>query len=1732
MNATRVFRLFISSTFSDFIVEREALRQNVFPRLEQYCAERGAQFQAIDLRWGITEQAQREHNTLRICLEEVRRCQQLSPRPNFAVLLGNRYGWEPVPARITIDHWKRLKATATSEHWSLISSSYQLDKNAIPSVYCLNERSADNDEAFHHESQLLVALRQAAAGFKGRDRLPYFTSATHQEIVLGALSKRDADGRNLNPNAHVHVYERHLEGMPIDHVAKDFVDWDSNLDQVVPGASQRMQRLKNQLRRQLGDHYHELASLWSRHEKEGAVDQAYLQRFCDLFLEHQMKLIDAEISVLEQMDDRQQREHLHKDFGYERARVFAGRKPLLAKIARYTHVDLPSKSVSSKSKPKHLTPLILAGGGGSGKSALLARAAQEATITKPSRAVVLQRYIGGVPGTESLLNTLSLLSADIATYYGHSEPPIAQNADDLAQTFEAVLGYATPRRPLILFLDALDQLDSSDRAWMLEWLPNQVPDHVRIIASVRADTPVEQAARRRFPRQIVEVPRLKPSEGRAILKAWLADKRESWFNAGITPSTGRRLTKSQENKVLSAFDQNGLALWLKIAYQEASTWSSWHTPRDLPIHIQDLIHDLVDQKLLIQEQHPKIFTERALAYLTASRFGLAENEIGRALGRDRDVRAEFQETEKTQRKWDDDQSLPTIIWSRLFFDLQAYLGFAQVDGKILMRWFHREFDDVFKAKYLTAIDDRKTIHGVLADVFQALDRETRPAETNDDALFKASDASHKPMSAALRRVMEQPWQLAQAGRDKDLEHLVSDFGFCMGKCAANRSADLASDMLLNRRLRSVNSNDGLSGQQAKAFESFVLGQQHLLRRGNDTWPAHRILLQLASQQSPPTEIRKSCEAWLENKLDDWLWIKSTDCISDAEGVLTLEGHEGSFTSFVAAELLGGRLLSRHADYRVWNLDTGKSESVYTMDDRPLVIACSENRKFDASRGAYMEGWSDLLWAIGQNEIRFWKNGWEGVSVCEALETSDGRIALRDDDRNNIALINLNAGSESQLLLKGHTDEIHGFAECADGGLVSWSADASLRFWNLETGACRLTVDSHEYPVLGVMKLPEQYLLSWDDHGCFVLTNYAKGNSKSLEGLPSHDSDLDYRLDGRFQIGALLLPENNTAAFLAWNRDHLNWYDEDGRLLTSCENDNIEGIAWLDGVGVARAIGSEITITNDVGEEIAQTEEDEAFFISGLLKLPNNRLITWTGYKGGDDTLRVWAPEDGGWEDGIDLKERVETRSRWIYNVYTLSDGRLVTCSEDDALRVWDTECFYTKYEQISDLAITPQDLIEITDLNPIGEGFFAVVNYDYAKGQSPLVLVDAHKAEAKIINDVQFGRMNTPSIQRVNSNLIVLDGFCGVDLAQETIHLFDDAQDIHEAKNDSRRRRQFVLLSDLSWLTVCLLCEETNDEKAILGGEISYWMRDLFDEFIEVGKITIHLAEFKHLLGITDKIFAVCGDEPAIQFWAIDDDDWPSETDIFENLGSLSPLTSAPEGMLVLPEDQLAVWNKFGQMAIISVEGLEIVSTFDLKNELVSVVLNNNGSLVCACSDGTVTFLNMDKGHLSQSYDPLKAATDLLAVVPYRENELLTFSNGGVVQRWNIKTGENVSIFPYVGLSLASDMSKDEDGVLLSVQITAHTSEEQSTWWGNQGLLYFDDDHQDFYLLESNQDRLALWDQSGKALCQWHFPRGADRDSNAPAAITPEGVLMTIAEGRLRRLQLMRLGVVGFDQFN
>ena len=64
--------LFVSSTFSDMIDERELLVRSVFPRVKRFCKEKGLIFRTIDLRWGITQkQADDLKQTIDICLRRV-----------------------------------------------------------------------------------------------------------------------------------------------------------------------------------------------------------------------------------------------------------------------------------------------------------------------------------------------------------------------------------------------------------------------------------------------------------------------------------------------------------------------------------------------------------------------------------------------------------------------------------------------------------------------------------------------------------------------------------------------------------------------------------------------------------------------------------------------------------------------------------------------------------------------------------------------------------------------------------------------------------------------------------------------------------------------------------------------------------------------------------------------------------------------------------------------------------------------------------------------------------------------------------------------------------------------------------------------------------------------------------------------------------------------------------------------------------------------------------------------------------------------------------------------------------------------------------------------------------------------------------------------------------------------------------------------------------------------------
>ena len=133
---SRVFRVFLSSTFRDWTAEREHLRYQVFPKLAAWVEEEGkkrgiaARFLPVDLRWGISEEASQKNIAVDICLDEIKRCQKVSPKPNFLVFLGQRSGWRPLPPKVSNSNRNKLIKFVEATTEADIDNCYEEDSNA------------------------------------------------------------------------------------------------------------------------------------------------------------------------------------------------------------------------------------------------------------------------------------------------------------------------------------------------------------------------------------------------------------------------------------------------------------------------------------------------------------------------------------------------------------------------------------------------------------------------------------------------------------------------------------------------------------------------------------------------------------------------------------------------------------------------------------------------------------------------------------------------------------------------------------------------------------------------------------------------------------------------------------------------------------------------------------------------------------------------------------------------------------------------------------------------------------------------------------------------------------------------------------------------------------------------------------------------------------------------------------------------------------------------------------------------------------------------------------------------------------------------------------------------------------------------------------------------------------------------------------------------------------------
>ncbi len=89
--STKCIRVFVSSTFTDFYCEREALVKRVFPKLREWCAVRNLDLIECDLRWGVPKDSTSD-DTILACMSELDRCyEQNDGQPFFIGMLSERY---------------------------------------------------------------------------------------------------------------------------------------------------------------------------------------------------------------------------------------------------------------------------------------------------------------------------------------------------------------------------------------------------------------------------------------------------------------------------------------------------------------------------------------------------------------------------------------------------------------------------------------------------------------------------------------------------------------------------------------------------------------------------------------------------------------------------------------------------------------------------------------------------------------------------------------------------------------------------------------------------------------------------------------------------------------------------------------------------------------------------------------------------------------------------------------------------------------------------------------------------------------------------------------------------------------------------------------------------------------------------------------------------------------------------------------------------------------------------------------------------------------------------------------------------------------------------------------------------------------------------------------------------------------------------------------------------------
>jgi len=1271
----KTFRVFVSSTFSDLKAERDALQAQVFPRLRDLCERHGAHFQAIDLRWGVSQQASRDQQTMDICLREIARCQEVTPRPNFIVLLGDRYGWCPPPAQIPAGEFEQLLKKVIPEKKALLEQWYRRDNNAIPPEYCLQPRKVggpfESSADWQPVEQELhdILLEAARASGIDREEFPkYSDSATHQEISAGALSVPDAED-------HVLCFFRNIQDLPEDPIARSFRDFRDVKGEIRVDleAHGNLLSLRETLRNRLGKkNVYEYRAHWETDQPS----RDHIDQLCRDVYQGLKRIILLNFQQAEQISAsarEQKAQQLHLE---ELTHGFQGCETILDALQKELDERLP-------------TPIILWGSPGSGKTAVLAKFVHQYQ-NKKNDTELFFRFAGATTTTSNAALLISGLCEEIQERFNFAEQKAARLAKiprqsedfhkikysieqeyhiptdlrGLLDTFNRFLEIASREMSLTVVIDGLDILDKSVVSKFIRSLPAELPPRTNLLLSFSPGDALEQI-QARFP--LLRKIKLEPFSrnlGKQILNGWL-------INAH------RDLQDWQKQRILDNFlaGGKGLPLYLRLAFEQACRWKSYFDPDHIVLgsDIDQMIDNLFDQ-LSTNENHGYVLVSRTIAYLSTSRWGLSEDELLDLLSNDAELYSWFiqnlyhipsdlkkaiqtflmegdiegkivddmQVTAWLEKNRKDPKAiqqfleytrerkitlrLPIVLWSRLFADLRPYLVLREGDGTNLLRISFQYLKEQSKSRFLPNVD-AKLLHHRMATFF------------SEQRTFLGDGVINR------RKLSELPYQQTRGSLYDSLKETLMEFEFLDTKIQVSGPESAIEDF---RRAET----SGYIDETLQTIQGALELSAHVLELDPRQLPSQLTGRLSAIKKEEIQTFLVDLRNW---KGRPWLRPISSSLISPGGALVRkYSEYQGRHIGLSDGSILIGKAQGDLCQFSCIDnlikgefLHQGKSLQPLKLgfDGREILI-----REGDYRLGIIDSPAAETLNFIGeaQEKIKFAARI-PGSSII-MISTSDGKLEAWDmETSQNITLLPGESSSVAELLPVRDQQFV-----------ISVHWDGTVKHWGFSSTGELNERESFTIPLTSGCVSITAASLSAGDSG--LLIGFGDGTIGFFD-LVGEKLSKRFKIHSEWVTALTIFPEGNLCLSGAFDGSLIVWDVESGTQLASYEGHNapIESITILpDASGAISSTNYELRYWDLSSSDNSRQGEN----VTALALTPDGKKVVAasdTRYAlsrvDADTILSVLDLATGQVESRVDLG-----RHFWVNDLDIFNDNRRVMCA--------------------------------------------------------------------------------------------------------------------------------------------------------------------------------------------------------------------------------------------------------------------------------------------------------------------------------------------------------------------------------------------------------------------------------------------------------------------------------------